>query len=102
MTENAISVEVENGMIVSYTQIFNSYSPYPEQISCGSAIDAIDSLENRAGSADEKITDIFTAYRYDEQGTWVPLWFIKDSKGNTSAIASPQQDNVSPSDAEVQ
>lgn len=102
MTKRAISVEVENGAVVAYTQIFNSYSPYQDQISCGSAIDAIDSLETQATLSGEKITDIFTAYRYDEQGIWEPLWFIKDSKGNTSAISSVQRDAFSLSDGEVQ
>jgi len=98
-TKNAISVEVENGAIISYTQIFNSYEPYGQPISCGSAINAIDNLKSDIAPEGEKITDIFTAYRYEEQEMWIPLWYIEDSKGNTSAImANPS----APSEMEVQ
>lgn len=98
-TKNAISVEVENGAIVSYTQVFNSYEPYQAPISCGSAINAIDNLESDIAPEGEKITDIFTAYCYDKQGIWIPLWYIKDSKGNTTAIAANPS---APSELEVQ
>ena len=99
-TKNAISVEVENGAIISYTQVFNSYLPYQETVNCGSAINAIDNLNtDKLTSKDEKITDIFTAYHYNKQGIWTPLWYIKDSKGNTTAIKT---ESVVPSDLEVQ
>ena len=99
LTKNAISVEVENGAIVSYIQVFNSYEMNSSVISCGSAINAIDNLKSDIAPEGEKITDIFTAYRYDKQGLWIPLWYIKDSKGNTTAIPA---NSSAPSEWEVQ
>lgn len=99
MTKNAISVEVENGAIVSYTQVFSSYEPYQQALNCGSAINAIDRLESVDTPDIGKVADLFTAYRYDEQGIWIPLWYVEDSKGNTTAIVSTP---VPPLEMEVQ
>ncbi len=84
--KNAINIEVADGKIISYTQLFLGYDIYEEQLSLGSAIDAIDRIDtdDKRQNADEvSISDIFTAYSYDI-GThkWSPSWYIKDSKGS--------------------
>ncbi len=87
--KNAITVEVANGKIVSYEQIFVSYMPTGEEIGCGSAIDAIDRLGSQSKSYPETVSDIFLAYKYDEEDNlWIPMWFIEDSKGNIYMISS--------------
>ena len=91
-TKNAITVEVENGTVVSYTQVFNKFSPLSDEIGCGSAIDAIDRLETGSADISGSITDIFAAYSYNKDlSDWVALWCIEDSKGNISTI-SPKAD----------
>lgn len=87
-TKNAITVEVENGCVVAYTQIFNVFLPLEEEIGCGSAIDAIDHLGTNDPDISGSITDIFAAYSYDNsQNGWMALWCIEDSKGNISTIS---------------
>lgn len=87
-TKNAITVEVENGTVVSYTQVFNKFSPLSDEIGCGSAIDAIDRLETGSADISGSITDIFAAYSYNKDlSDWVALWCIEDSKGNISTIS---------------
>jgi len=86
---NAITVVVENGKITSYNQVFVSYIPTADEISCGSAIDAIDKLDIPDNSNTQNITDIFVAYKYNMQkNLWMPLWYIEDSSGNISTISS--------------
>lgn len=82
--KNAIEIKVVNGKIVSYNQIFVSFAPSQEFISCGSAIDAIDQLEKHT----ETVADIFIAYIYDNNNSrYLPLWNIEDSKGNITTIS---------------
>lgn len=85
-TKNSINIEVSNGRIVSYTQIFLGYDISDEMQNCGSAIDAVDRIDPHDKDEtedDETISDIFTAYSYDlASHEWHPSWHIKDSKGN--------------------
>jgi len=82
--KNAIVMEVKNGKIISYDQLFISYISTDKVINCGSAIDAIDQLDNHS----ETISDIFIAYKFNkEDGIWLPLWNIEDSKGNITTIS---------------
>lgn len=82
--KNAITMEVKNGKIVAYKQIFVSYIPTNETINCGSAIMAIDQLETH----NETISDIFVAYKFDQKrDLWLPLWNIEDSAGNITTIS---------------
>lgn len=87
--KNAITVKVANGKIVSYDQIFVSYMTTDEEISCGSAIEAIDRLGNQGEPYSETVSDIFLAYKFDDEyNFWVPMWFIEDSKGKIYMISS--------------
>ncbi len=85
--KNAITVKVVNGKIVSYDQVFVSYVPTDEIISCGSAIDAIDRMGAQSDSYPEIVSDIFVAYKYRDNSMY-PMWYIEDSEGNISMIPS--------------
>ncbi len=84
--KNAVNVEVADGKIVSYSQIFLGYDISEEMQSCGSAIDAIDQIDDedkRQDTDSETISDIFTAYSYDtDRQQWISGWYIQNSKGS--------------------
>ena len=53
-----------------------------------SAIEAIDKLETQSEIKSEKISDLFTAYSFDDmQMIWRPMWFIENESGNILTVS---------------
>lgn len=85
--KNSIVVEVVSGKIVKYRQLCRSYSPVNQYVTCPSAIDAIDAIEQQLYLPDNLISDIFTAYTYDSiNGIWYPAWYVENSQGDIASI----------------
>ncbi len=85
--KNSIVVEVVSGKIVNYRQICRSYTSINQYVSCPSAIEAIDTIEQQLYLPDNVISDIFTAYTYDSiNGIWYPAWYVENSQGDIATI----------------
>ncbi len=86
---HSISVEVKSGKIVSYSQICKAFYSLSELDGCPSAIEAIDMLESQSDFKAEKISDLFTAYSYDQRlKVWKPMWFIENESGDILTVSS--------------
>ncbi len=85
--KNSIVVEVVSGKIVNYRQLCRSYTTINQYVTCPSAIDAIDTIEQQLYLPDNLISDIFTAYTYDSiNGIWYPAWYVENSQGDIATI----------------
>ena len=91
-SSHSISVEVISGKIVSFSQKCNAFYNSTEFETYPSAIDAIDQLENKSDIKDGKISDLFTAYYFDDMlRIWRPMWFIENESGDTLTASIPPE-----------
>ena len=91
--QHAITLEVVSGKIVSYRQICKTFSNLvlaePDYYNHPSAIEAIDILNSHIEDDDEIISDLFTAYTFDNnQNSWLPVWYIEKENGELHTITS--------------
>ncbi len=85
---HSISVEVISGKIVSFSQKCNAFYNSTEFETYPSAIEAIDKLQTQSDIKAEKISDLFTAYSFDDmQKIWRPMWFIENESGNLHTVS---------------
>ncbi len=82
--ESAISLEIKNGNLVYYRQIFKNFTLSDDEILCPDAIVALDML--MAGNKYKgTVTDLYIGYA-KQANSYIPKWYVKTSEGGTYVI----------------
>ncbi len=81
---NSVTIEIVNGNLTYYSQLFKTYVVSDNQVLCPDAIQALDMLmadSNYKGT----VTDLYIGYAKQED-SFMPKWYAKTSDGSTFVI----------------